>query len=705
MARRGAQQNRNFRNQRNTRYSRYIQPESPSNQDDVRDEMDRLRLELLAQDRLLTGLVANFKKQLSDNFEIIFKRVLEDAGNQIKDINDEALKTHHAIIRMNNTLASSSNKLLAIDTVRKKIRQGEYKLHEKIEARLQNQLRLLREQSEEVRTRDRLERGLEGVSGTVSSYLTNSRFSRSLFGRAFKASGGVQRFQQHASGEELISQFNRRKAASAYKLGKQGKGAIGLRSTLSGLGGVAKGLYKGLGPTGLVYVGLQLIVGSVKQLFKLQSEWEEKIISTSKSMGVTLDQAEMMNRYARQIDGGLSKWAIGLEDIESSQKALAAQFGNFFRYTGESVKDVALLSKNMGVAEGNAAGVLKTMTELGATTEKANLISVFTAKLAEAGKVAPDAVMRDIAESSETAAKFFSDAPGLLAKAAVEAKRLGLSLKDMEGVSSTILDIESSLKSEMEARVMLGRNINFDRARQLVIDGKILDASEEILNEVGGIVKWNKMDFMQKEAIAKATGLTASQLQTSLKNQQELSALSNEQRREYDKITSLIEQGGEAEAKGILQRQNERLDAIRFQKEWAATIRQLQEELLPIAKHVVKFLSWFVKPIVSDKERMGLNQYDDSQNVYGMNDGAVRGGVMVRSPKGTIQLNKNDSMIAGTNLFGKDNSNDVLIKKIEQLIQKVDQPVYIKIGNRVIDEISANQSMKKQMTFGVDKKY
>jgi len=88
-----------------------------------------------------------------------------------------------------------------------------------------------------------------------------------------------------------------------------------------------------------------------------------------------------------------------------------------------------------------------------------------------------------------------------------------------------------------------------------------------------------------------------------------------------------------------------------------------------------------------------------------MNDGVIDsdGGVVVSGPKGSIQLNKDDKIIAGTNLFGDKqpssnisdisstlgNKMDVMINKLDSLIGAVNRGMVVNLdGNKVSQELS-----------------
>jgi hypothetical protein len=64
----------------------------------------------------------------------------------------------------------------------------------------------------------------------------------------------------------------------------------------------------------------------------------------------------------------------------------------------------------------------------------------------------------------------------------------------------------------MQASVLLGRNINFDKARQLAWTGKHSEMMDEVLRQVGGEAEFNKMNFVQRKAMADTIGVTVDRM-------------------------------------------------------------------------------------------------------------------------------------------------------------------------------------------------
>jgi hypothetical protein len=83
-----------------------------------------------------------------------------------------------------------------------------------------------------------------------------------------------------------------------------------------------------------------------------------------------------------------------------------------------------------------------------------------------------------------------------------------------------MLDFQTSITDEMEVSVLLGKNVNFQRARELSYSGKLIEASREIVN-IANKLDFTAMDPFQAEAFAKAAGKSVQELQEMMQIEKE----------------------------------------------------------------------------------------------------------------------------------------------------------------------------------------
>ena len=216
--------------------------------------------------------------------------------------------------------------------------------------------------------------------------------------------------------------------------------------------------------------------------------------------------------------------AVGLgksmEDVVSVSKDLTDNFG--FSRDEASAMAVGIMDTSMALGLSDAEGtkLLGTLTQIGGMSlETAQNFAKQTALLAEAEGVSPTTVMRDIAGSSETIAKFTAMTPEHLMKAAIQATKLGTTLSTIAGSMESMLDFQSSLNAEMEAQVMIGRDVNLQKARELALAGKADEFAVELTKQVGSQAEFEKMNVLQRQSLAKALGVSVEQMAKMVNNQ------------------------------------------------------------------------------------------------------------------------------------------------------------------------------------------
>ena len=67
-----------------------------------------------------------------------------------------------------------------------------------------------------------------------------------------------------------------------------------------------------------------------------------------------------------------------------------------------------------------------------------------------------------------------------IGKAVSVAKSLGLELGKVDGIASSLLDFESSIEKELEAELLLGKNLNLEKARTAALNNDLATVAEEI---------------------------------------------------------------------------------------------------------------------------------------------------------------------------------------------------------------------------------
>ncbi len=183
---------------------------------------------------------------------------------------------------------------------------------------------------------------------------------------------------------------------------------------------------------------------------------------------------------------------------------------------GAAIKMATSLAEsalNVGVSNDEAAELATTFTRImGVNKENAGAMMEGFAMLADAQGVSPSAVMKDIAKNAEFSAKFSKGMGTNILNTAISAKKLGVELSTIEKVMNGLLDFETSITKEMEASVILGKALNYNRARQLALEGDMSGAMAEILNQVGGQAEFDRMNAIERQVLADSIGVSVNEL-------------------------------------------------------------------------------------------------------------------------------------------------------------------------------------------------
>ena len=338
-----------------------------------------------------------------------------------------------------------------------------------------------------------------------------------------------------------------------------------------------------------------LAILAIVAAFKLLSMgWEKfkKIDKAAedfrKTTGFTTDQMKSLDKEVLQVQKDLKAFGVDIEGAYAATKSLSKEFGNINRVSKEAISNVALMEANWGVAADTAAGVTKQWSEMSNKDPvKAQEDMAKWMKIAEDKGVSVNDVMNDMNAVAGDTAAYFQGNPDALAAAAIQARRMGLELSTLTGMADNLLNIESSMEAEMEASMLLGRQINMDKARELALMGDIEGATKEVLKQVGGIEEYNKLLPHQQQALAKAAGMTVDELGSALKAEEEMNLLKEAGLQdEYNALDAKMK-SSKMTAEDLLRQKKMQGTMTNINNAWNSIKEVLAETFMPIIQEVM----------------------------------------------------------------------------------------------------------------------
>jgi hypothetical protein len=399
-------------------------------------------------------------------------------------------------------------------------------------------------------------------------------------------------------GSAFKSNFN-----SSFLEARKG-GASFFKSFNTGISGgtkaamqMGRGILVALGPIGaavlLLAAGFAIGLKSFKELDAAAKSFRE-------DTGLLLSQTGQLNRDIASTRVEFASLGVSAKDVAKSASDFSNEFGGIEQPSKAVLGSMVMLNKNFGIGTAEASKLNKVFQNIGdLSAEQSQFLIGQTTEMAKMAGVAPQQVIADMAESSEYAYKYFQGSPKELAKAAVQAAKMGTSIAEAGKAADNLLDFQSSITKELEASAILGVNLNLSQARYAAANGDLIGQQQAINDQVAQLGDLTKLNVFEQQALADATGMEFSSLVNQQRIRERFGKLNKEQ---LAAATSLLDAGKDiadinsADLKNQsarLKSQQEMASAMdRFGNETGAIGAAIGDAFRPIAE--------FVMPILND---------------------------------------------------------------------------------------------------------
>lgn len=280
------------------------------------------------------------------------------------------------------------------------------------------------------------------------------------------------------------------------------------------------------GPQAIIAAIVAVIAAGVFAFYKITAAAKEFREQT----GLLNSQTKGLDEQIQRVAMGVAPLGGSMEDVAKAAATFTNEFDGLEMASDGVLTSMVALNKNFGVSVEGSAKLNKMFTSMSdMSSDTAQQLINTTAEAAKLVGVSPNKVIEDMAGASEEAYNFFNGSPQALAKAAVEAAKLGTSITQATSVARGLLDFESSINAELEASAMLGTRINFNKARALAADKDALGAQKAVVDEIAKLGDLSKISVYEMESLAKASGMPIADLQRQIDIRQNLGELQGDQ--------------------------------------------------------------------------------------------------------------------------------------------------------------------------------
>jgi hypothetical protein len=402
-----------------------------------------------------------------------------------------------------------------------------------------------------------------------------------------------------------------------------------------------------------------LATGAIKQLTSALIQVDKDAGDLAKQFNLTYFEAQRIRQEFVDIAGASGELFVTSKGVLETLSAINQTLGTR-QFTGlsdgfqESLVFLTKLREQAGLTNEELVGVSQLVLATGESAETITGEFLAQAQISSARQgvlVNEKELFREIKNLSAATLLSLQRSPAAIADAAATAKALGLELSQVEKIADGLLQFESSITAELEAELLIGRNLNLERARFAALNNDIATVAKEIAQQAGSAAEFAKLNRIQQQALADAVMMSREELGAQLLIQEQLGSLTGEAAdRRRAVIDNLIAERGLQGAINVLGQES--IETLENQasvaEEFNAIVMQLKEAfvgvasaLAPIGKVlgylgvVVKALLNPVKTLVSFFDGLG----ETAQKVAGIVDRLLTGtgiGALIGAGIGTL---------------------------------------------------------------------
>lgn len=468
---------------------------------------NKAQLEKEYQDalKISSSMVSDLTKLLDDNTSATNKKTKAEKGYQ---------KSLKQMLEDSDKASSIQDRIASIEQQKEKFAKNYFGKNKQI-----GQLAIanLNVEQDKLKTLDIVDQKANGLADKLSSGLDGMQSSL----KSIPVLGGLLDSVTKGPLEGMksaISDSAKRFVTGFGEAAKGGKAGI-MGFVKSSIGGFrAMGIAMLTGPQAIIFGLLAIIAAGVKAFANMEA-----------GAKAFRDETGLLNSQTKQMEQNINSVYIetaglgaSMEDVAKAAGDFTNEFGGIEQPMASTMKSMLVLSKNFGVSTQDAAKLNKAFQNLGGLSEEvaqSNLESL--THLAKQAGVAPGKIMADIADSAEDANGFFRGNVQAMGAAAINAAKLGTSLKKAVEISRGLLDYQNSIGGEMEASAILGTNLNFSQSRYLAAQGDVVGAQASMVEQLRNQVDLQNLSVFEQEALEKATGMTLGEM-TNMARIQEL---------------------------------------------------------------------------------------------------------------------------------------------------------------------------------------
>jgi hypothetical protein len=256
-------------------------------------------------------------------------------------------------------------------------------------------------------------------------------------------------------------------------------------------------------------------IGLIKKFFDLYGGVNKRIVDQGKQLNISKEQSQALYESAYQYAAEQRNAFVTEARILEGRYKLNEALGTSIAFTNKEAITAEKLSHYYGLSEEQNAHLAVLGREIGQSNDDIlnTVIKTTVSQKAQfGGTISQQKVLQKVSSVSGDILTKFKGNVSELAKAVLQADRLGLTLEQVDKIGESLLNFEQSIEAELKAELLTGKAINLEKARSAALSGDTAKLTTAIAEEVGNIHKFERMNVLQRQAYAEAFGMSASEM-------------------------------------------------------------------------------------------------------------------------------------------------------------------------------------------------
>jgi hypothetical protein len=391
--------------------------------------------------------------------------------------------------------------------------------------------------------------------------------------------------------KEILEKVNAELNLTDSNTGKWRRGMIAVNATM---GAIKSQFIEGiLNPA-------NVINGAIVMMGKAITMVDSGAGDMAKSMNITYSEALGVRKELTGIANASYDTNVNTKDLQETMMYMNGVLGARVNLNKEDLIIFTKLREQAGLTNDELYGLQQITTLNNSTLDQTNTKLLGATRVYNAkNKLALNEkeILKDVSKMTASLKLSLGNNVDKMAQAAMKAKEFGLNLEQASSMSQSLLNFESSIESELSAELLVGRDLNLERARGLALNGDTAAAAAEIARQMGSASDFGKMNVIQQEAIAKAAGLSRDDLAKSLIDKEALQKLGVKDAKTAKEAYDTLKAQGMSEAQ-IAQKlgseENARMyEQQSIQDEFNKSVEKLQDLFVGVANAIMPVLDKF----------------------------------------------------------------------------------------------------------------